>query len=357
MLNQDQCWEAVEKRDRSQDGRFYLGVMTTGVYCRPSCASRKPLRKNVRFYETPREAEQDGLRPCLRCHPLAATGQDPYTERIQDLCRYIDSNSGETLQLGELAKRVGLSRFHLQRSFKAITGLTPKQYVEAARMRSLKSGLKRSEGVIAAVYDAGFNSSSRVYERADTRLGMTPNQYRRGGEGVIITYAAAQTPVGLMMIGATDRGICSIQFGESREELLASLEQEYPQALLEPMRRAGDQAFRGWMAALNEHLAGKQPRLDLPLDIRATAFQMLVWNYLQSIPYGKVKSYGEVAEAIGRPRAVRAVARACATNPVAIAIPCHRVIRGTGELGGYRWGLARKRTLLDRERGAARRAS
>jgi AraC family transcriptional regulator of adaptative response/methylated-DNA-[protein]-cysteine methyltransferase len=357
MLNFEQCWEAIQKRDRTQDGRFYVGVVTTGIYCRPSCTSRHALRKNVRFYETPQQAEQDGLRPCLRCRPLAAAGTDPYTDRVRDLCRYIDAHSGEPLRLGDLARRAKLSPFHLQRSFKAITGLTPKQYVEAARLRSLKSGLKRSGGVTEAVYDAGFNSSSRVYERADTRLGMTPNQYRRGGEGIVITYAAARTPVGLMMIGATDRGLCFIQFGNSRQELLAALEHEYPQALIEPMKRSGDRPFARWMAALNDHLAGKQPRLNLPLDIRATAFQMLVWNYLQSIPYGKVESYGEVASAIGHPKAVRAVARACAANTVAIAIPCHRVIRGTGELGGYRWGLARKRTLLDRERAAARQAS
>jgi AraC family transcriptional regulator of adaptative response/methylated-DNA-[protein]-cysteine methyltransferase len=356
MLNNEKCWQAVQKRDRAQDGTFYFGVMTTGVYCRPSCAARKPLRKNVRFYRTPQEAEKDGLRPCLRCRPLAAAGADPYAERIRELCRYIETHSGESLSLRDLASRAGLSAFHLQRSFKAIAGVTPKQYVEAARLRTLKSGLKQSS-VTEAVYDAGFNSSSRVYERADTRLGMTPSQYRRGGEGLIITYTAVESPVGLMMIGATDRGLCSIQFGESREELLASLEREYPQAMIEPMRRPADPAFRQWMSALNAHLAGKQPHLDLPLDIRATAFQMLVWNYLQSIPYGKVESYGEVAKAIGHPKAVRAVARACASNHVAIVIPCHRVIRGTGELGGYRWGLARKRTLLDRERATARKAS
>jgi AraC family transcriptional regulator, regulatory protein of adaptative response / methylated-DNA-[protein]-cysteine methyltransferase len=355
MLNFDQCWQALERRDRAQDGRFYFGVTTTGVYCRPSCPARHPLRGNVRFYETPQQAERDGLRPCLRCHPLAAAA-DPYAERVRELCRFIDSHAGEPLQLRDLARRASLSPFHLQRSFKAIAGVTPKQYLEAARLRALKSTLKRAS-VADAVYEAGFNSPSRVYERADTRLGMTPSQYRRGGEGVIITYAFAQSPVGLMMIGATDRGLCSVQFGDSREDLLAALEREYPQALVEPMRRPADPVFRKWMDALNAHLAGRQPRLDLPLDIRATAFQMLVWNYLQTIPYGEVQSYGEVAKAIGRPKAVRAVARACASNRVAVVIPCHRVIRGTGELGGYRWGLARMRALLDRERAAARRAS
>lgn len=354
MLNHDQCWEAVERRDRAQDGRFYFGVATTGVYCRPSCPARHPRRKNVRFYETPQQAERDGLRPCLRCRPLAAG--DPYGERVRELCRYIDSHAGEPLPLRDLARRAGLSPFHLQRSFKAISGVTPKQYLEAARVRALKTTLKRAS-LADAIYEAGFNSPSRVYERADTRLGMTPSQYRRGGEGVIITYAVSQSPVGLMMIGATDRGLCSVQFGDSQEDLLASLEREYPQALVEPMRRPGDPAFREWMDALNAHLAGRQPRLDLPLDIRATAFQMLVWNYLQIIPYGEVQSYGEVAKAIGRPKAVRAVARACSSNRVALVIPCHRVIRGTGELGGYRWGFARKRAILDRERYDSRGAS
>lgn len=355
MLNHDQCWQAVERRDRVQDGRFYFGVATTGVYCRPSCPARHPMRKNVRFFETPQEAESAGLRPCLRCRPLAAAG-DPYAERVGELCRYIDLHAGEPMQLRDLARRAGLSRFHLQRSFKAIAGVTPKQYLEAARVRALKTTLKRA-GVADAIYEAGFNSPSRVYERAGTRLGMTPGQYRRGGDGVIVTYAVSRSPVGLMMIGATDRGLCSVQFGDSREELLASLEREYPQALVEPMRRPADPAFRNWMDALNAHLAGRQPRLDLPLDIRATAFQMLVWDYLQSIPYGGVQSYSEVAKGIGRPKAVRAVARACAANRVAVVIPCHRVIRGTGELGGYRWGIARQRAILDRERSAARQAS
>jgi AraC family transcriptional regulator of adaptative response/methylated-DNA-[protein]-cysteine methyltransferase len=357
MLNPNECWKAVEKRDRASDGEFYFGVKTTGVFCRPSCPAKHPLRKNVRFYQTPRDAERDGLRPCRRCRPLEAADADPYAERIRELCRYIEAHSEEPLRLRDLAERAGLSPFHLQRSFRAITGVTPKQYREAARLRALKSGLKGPGGVAGAAFDAGFNSSSRVYERADTRLGMTPSQYRRGGEGVIITYAAAESPVGLMMIGATDRGICSVQFGDSREEMVAELEREYPQALIEPMRRPGDPAFLAWIEALNEHLAGKRPHLDLPLDIQATAFQMQVWNYLQTIPYGSLESYSEVAKAIGRPKAVRAVANACASNRVAVVIPCHRVIRGTGELGGYRWGMARKRAILDRERSAGRKVS
>jgi AraC family transcriptional regulator of adaptative response/methylated-DNA-[protein]-cysteine methyltransferase len=352
MLNQDQCWQAVERKDRSFDGQFFFGVTTTGVFCRPSCPSRRPLRPNVRFYTTPQEAERDGLRPCKRCRPLGGEQQDPAAERIRELCRAIEAEPDTVLDLAELAARTGLSRFHVQRSFKAVTGVTPKQYVEACRLRRLKSSLRQSKQVTEAVYEAGFGSSSRVYERADTRLGMTPNQYRRGGRGVTITYVTVDSPLGPMMIGATDRGICFVQFGESEEQLLAVLRREYYAAEVVPMAAKRPREFEVWIDALMSHLAGNQPRLELPLDIRATAFQMRVWTYLQSIPYGQVQSYREVAEGIGQPSAVRAVAQACASNTVALAIPCHRVIRGTGELGGYRWGLARKRTLIELERRA-----
>jgi len=357
MLNADHCWQAVLKRDATQDGKFFFGVVTTGVYCRPSCPARVPLRKNVRFYESPAQAERDGLRACLRCRPLAAVGADPNTQRIQEICRYIDGNNDMTLPLSDLAERAGLSPFHFQRSFKAVVGLTPRQYLEASRLNRLKRSLRKSSDVTEAVYEAGYGSSSRVYERADTRLGMTPKQYRRGGEGVSITHVTVDSPVGQMMIGATDRGLCFVQFGEGSNELLAQLKKEYPAAKIEPMRKPHHPDFEKWIEALRRHLAGKQPRLDLPLDIRATAFQMRVWNYLQSIPYGQVQSYAEVAAGIGQPKASRAVARACASNTVAIVIPCHRVIRGTGELGGYRWGLTRKRALIDRERSGVARAS
>ena len=273
-----------------------------------------------------------------------------HDDRIQGLCRFIEMHSEHSLTLRVLAGRIGLSTFHLQRRFKAAIGVTPKEYVEACRVRQLKSSLRSAEDVTGAIYKAGFGSSSRVYERADTRLGMTPKQYRRGGESASITYASIATPVGLMMMGATDRGLCFVQFGESVEELHAMLASEYPAAALHPMTQPPHADFSRWMERLNQHLAGTRPQLDLPLDIQATAFQMRVWNYLQSIPYGEVQSYGEVAAALGNPQASRAVARACAANRVALAIPCHRVIRGTGEMGGYRWGIARKRTILDRER-------
>jgi AraC family transcriptional regulator, regulatory protein of adaptative response / methylated-DNA-[protein]-cysteine methyltransferase len=350
MLDPETCWQAVQQRDARQDGTFYFGVLTTGVYCRPSCAARRPLRRNVRFYASPDEAERDGLRACRRCHPrdLAAAGRIKI--RIQALCRHIEEHADEPLPLNELAAAAGLSLFQLQKQFKAIVGVTPKQFVEAARLKKLKHGLRQAKDVTVAIYDAGYGSSSRVYERADTRLGMTPKQYRLGGAGVVITYAGVDSPIGRMMIGATDRGLCFVQFADTDEALLSELRREYPAARLEAMREPHHPDFRRWLDALTRHLAGRQPHLELPLDLRATAFQMRVWNYLQSIPYGEVRSYGEVAAAIGQPTSTRAVASACAKNRVAVLIPCHRVIRGTGELGGYRWGLARKRALIDRER-------
>jgi AraC family transcriptional regulator of adaptative response/methylated-DNA-[protein]-cysteine methyltransferase len=243
-----------------------------------------------------------------------------------------------------------MSRFHFARSFKSIVGVTPKQYIAAVRLGRFKDGLAASKTIDAALYDAGYGSASRVYERAASRLGMTPAQYRRSGQGVAISYAALDTPIGLAMIGATDRGVCFVQFGDSEDELLAKLRGEYRNASIEAMSRPYGEQFEAWVGAIARHLAGDQPHLDLPLDIRASAFQMRVWKYLQTIPYGDVQSYGEIAEAIGKPGAARAVARACATNTVAIVIPCHRVIRGSGEMGGYRWGLPRKRALIDAER-------
>jgi AraC family transcriptional regulator of adaptative response/methylated-DNA-[protein]-cysteine methyltransferase len=355
-MNDDQRWAAVRSRDPRCDGKFLYGVLTTGVFCRPSCPSRRPLRRNVRFYATPEDAVRDGLRPCLRCRPLAAVGEDPHAARIHAVARFIEAHADERLTLGALAARARLSPFHFQRRFKAVVGITPKQYLDACRMNRLKTGLRTGSRVTGAIYDAGFGSASRVYERVETRLGMTPRQYREGGKGVAISYAAARTPLGLAMMAATDRGLCSVQFGATEAELLGQLEREYPGAALAPMDEAARAPFAQWMAALAAHLEGTRPRLDLPLDVRGTAFQTKVWSFLQRIPYGEVRSYAEVAEGIGAPKAVRAVASACAANRIAVAIPCHRVIRGDGGLGGYRWGLARKRALIDAERAARARA-
>ncbi len=350
-------WEAVKARDAAWDGKFYFGVATTGVYCRPSCKCRLPLRKNVRFFGSAEEAEEEGLRACLRCRPLDdEAGPAKEVERIREVCDYIRNHARDSLPLASLAERAGLSPFHFQRSFKKNVGLTPRQFVEACRLGSLKEQLRSRPSVTDAIYEAGFGSGSRVYERVDTRLGMTPVEYRAGGKDVSISYVSVDSPLGRMMIGATDRGLCFVQFASGDGPLLRMLRAEYPAAKLQPMQEPYPDEFAQWMNALTEHLNGQRPRLDLPLDLQATAFQMKVWQYLQSIPYGSVRSYAEVAAGLGRPKAARAVARACATNRVALVIPCHRVIRGTGELAGYRWGIELKRVLLDTERRAAAHA-
>jgi AraC family transcriptional regulator of adaptative response/methylated-DNA-[protein]-cysteine methyltransferase len=353
MLPQETLfWNAVQERDRSWDGKFFFGVMTTGVYCRPSCGGRTPLRKNVRFFLSPTEAESAGLRPCERCRPLAAVGLDPDTDRIRKICDYIESHANDPLPLDHLASRAGLSSFHFQRSFKAVVGLTPRQFVEARRLEILKESLRSQPSVTAAIYEAGFGSGSRVYERVDTRLGMTPSAYREGGKNVAISYVSVDSELGRMMLAATDRGLCFVQFANDDNELLRMLRAEYPAAKIEAASQPYSAQFEKWMLALQEHLKGQETSLDLPLDLRATAFQMKVWRYLQSLPYGSVQTYSEVAAGIGQPTAVRAVANACANNRVALVIPCHRVIRGNGNLAGYRWGIERKRALLDRERSA-----
>jgi AraC family transcriptional regulator of adaptative response/methylated-DNA-[protein]-cysteine methyltransferase len=282
-----------------------------------------------------------------------AETMDPNTKRIRKVCDYIRSHPHDQLPLANLAASAGLSQFHFQRSFKAVLGVTPRQFVEACRLEVLREQLRSQPSVTDAIYEAGFGSGSRVYERVDTRLGMTPSQYRDGGKNVTISYVAVDSALGRLMMGATDRGLCFVQFADTDEQLLQLLRAEYPAARIEPMKEPYPEQFENWMTALRDHLKGQEPRLDLPLDLRATAFQMKVWRYLQSIPYGSVQSYSEVAAGLGQPTAARAVARACSANRVALVVPCHRVIRGTGELGGYRWGIERKRVLLDQERRVA----
>lgn len=357
MLDCDECWNSILQRDKTRDGQFYFGVLSTGVYCRPSCPARKPLRANVRFYETTAQAENDGLRPCRRCRPLDATMADAQAAAMGSLCEFIEENAEQSLTLAELAERAHLSPSYLQRLFKSILGVSPKQYADTCRMRKLKSELRTSKDVAQAVYGAGFGSSSRVYERADTRLGMTPGEYRRGGHGIAISYAPIESAFGLLLLGATDRGICFLQFGDSVEGLLAELRREYPATSFESIRVPRAPEFEGWANALKRYLEGTESCLMFPLDVRSTAFQTKVWTYLQSIPLGQVQSYGEVAKGIGQPGAARAVGRACATNRVALIIPCHRVIRGDGELGDYRWGLTRKRGLLEAERARSAEAT
>ncbi|HEV8523653.1 MAG TPA: bifunctional DNA-binding transcriptional regulator/O6-methylguanine-DNA methyltransferase Ada [Terriglobales bacterium] len=340
-------WQAVLARDGSKDGVFYYAVASTGVYCRPSCPARRPRREHVRFFERREEAEGAGFRPCRRCRPAHASVESSGV--VAEVCEFIGRNLEEDLRLTTLSRRFGLSPFQLQRAFKRALGITPREYADTCRLQSLKSQLQDGDTVTDALYGAGYGSSSRLYERTNSQLGMTPATYRRGGEGVMIRYTFVDSPIGRMMLAATDKGICSIAFGESETRLVQGLRREYPKATL----KRGDAVLRGWIGGLLKQMHDRQPPGELPVDVRATVFQRRVWEHLRSIPYGQTRSYAQVASAIGKPTAVRAVARACATNPVAVAIPCHRVLRTDGSLGGYRWGLERKRKLLEIERARA----
>jgi len=335
-------WQQVMARDARQDGRFVFAVRTTGVYCRPSCPSRRPRRESVEFFSNPNEAERAGYRACLRCKPTEVPAQAQYVMRARQL---LDNAEG-VVTLSKLSRRVGLSPFHLQRLFKRATGLSPREYQSARRLQSVKAGLRNGDEVTTALYDAGYGSPSRLYEKSAEQLGMTPGEYRRGGAGASITFATAPTPLGRLLVAATERGLCAVRFGESATELERDLRQEFHAAEL----HRDDGAMTRYVEPLVAAIRGENATVDLPLDVRATAFQRKVWNQLREIPRGETRSYGEIARAIGEPRAVRAVARACATNPVAIAVPCHRVVRSDGEESGYRWGIERKNKLLERER-------
>jgi len=334
-------WQQVVARDARQDGRFVFAVRTTGIYCRPSCPSRRPRRESVEFFAGPNEAEQAGYRACLRCKPTQISSQALYVTRARQL---LDRADG-VMTLAQLSKRVGLSPFHLQRLFKRATGLSPREYQSARRMQHVKTGLRKGEDVTTALYDAGFGSPSRLYEKAPQQLGMTPGEYRRGGAGAKITFAIAPTPLGRLLIAATERGLCAVRFGDNTADLERDLRKEFHAAGL----HRDDAAMRPYVEPLLTAVRGENTTVDLPLDVRATAFQTKVWEKLRQIPRGETRSYGEVARAIGEPSAVRAVARACASNPVALAVPCHRVVRADGDLAGYRWGIERKKALLERE--------
>lgn len=343
QLDDERCWQAVLEKDVTQNGRFVYAVRTTGVYCRPSCSSRRPNRVNVAFFVQPGAAELAGFRACRRCRPLETDAQ---VTLVEQACRYLEANLNSSPTLSELSSQIGSSPFHLQRVFKRITGISPRQYADALRMGQLKKGLQEQESVTTALYEAGYSSTSRLYERTPSQLGMTPTTYQKAGKGSSIAYTIAQSSLGYILVAATGQGICAIRLGDEEASLETTLEQEYRAARL---YRDDDQLAQ-WVEAILRYLDGQQPHLDLPLDIQATAFQKRVWEELQRIPYGSTRTYGEVARAIGQPGAVRAVARACATNSVALAIPCHRVIREDGNLAGYRWGIVRKQRLLESER-------
>jgi AraC family transcriptional regulator of adaptative response/methylated-DNA-[protein]-cysteine methyltransferase len=341
----ESLWKAVLDRDARFDGRVFFGVRSTGIYCRPSCPARRPRREQVVFFQIPEAAESAGFRSCLRCHPRTADSRDPQVEMVRRACRYIEANVEQSPSLEDLSVHAGVSTYHLQRVFKRIAGVSPRQYAEAFRLSRFKDSVKRGGSVTRAMYDAGYGSSSRLYERAPAQLGMTPAAYRRGGKGARISYTIADCALGRVLVAATEKGVCAVRLGDSDRALEADLLSEYPAADV----TRDEKTLAKWVEQLVEHLAGKRPHLDLPLDVQATAFQWTVWEKLREIPYGSTSSYSDVARAIGRPTATRAVARACATNPVALVIPCHRVVREDKNLGGYRWGLERKKALLARE--------
>ncbi len=339
-------WEAVTRRDREADGAFLYSVLTTGVYCRPSCAARLPRRENVAFHATTADAERAGFRPCKRCRP----NERPLAERqaalIAESCRAI-REAEEPPRLDALADSAGMSRFHFHRVFKSVTGVTPKAYADAQRAERIRNGLGGAGTVTEAIYDAGFNSSGRFYAKSADVLGMTPTQLRSGGRDLAIRFAVGETSLGTILVAATEKGICTIQFGDDPDALVKSLQDRFPAARL----IGGDKAFEAYVAKVVGLVEAPAKGLDLPLDVRGTAFQQRVWQALRAIPAGATASYADIAERIGQPKAVRAVARACAANEIAVAIPCHRVVRKTGALSGYRWGVERKRALVAREAG------
>lgn len=341
----EQLWQAVLSKDARFDGQFVFAVSSTKVYCRPSCPSRRAHRERVKFFDLPEAAEQAGFRACLRCQPQRARVLDPQIELVQRVCRVLNSSESETVKLAELATHAGVSVFHLQRTFKRVMGISPRQYLTARRFGNFKTLVRKGDSVTSALYESGFNSSSRLYEHAAGELGMTPATYSRGGRGVNINYTIVASSMGRLLVAMTERGVCAVRMGEGDTELENDLREEFPQA---EIKRA-DSVLGETVQKILDHLDNNEQRLDLPLDIRSTAFQRQVWEKLRSIPYGQTVSYGDVAKALGKPGAVRAVGRACATNPVALVIPCHRVVREDKSLGGYRWGLERKKKLLEQE--------
>lgn len=340
----DARWASVLARDPRADGRFVYAVKTTGVYCRPSCAARTARPENVVFYATAAAAERAGFRACRRCRPDADSPAQRNAALIAALCRFIERAPAPPT-LAQLARRAGLSRFHLHRLFKEATGVTPKAYAAACRGERVRAALGARCSVTNALYDAGYGASGRFYAEANALLGMSPSRYRAGGAGVHVRFAVGQCSLGAILVAATERGVCAISLGDDPDRLVRELQDRFPRATL-----VGDDAgFAAWVAQVVGLVEAPRLGLDLPLDIRGTAFQRRVWQALREIPPGATASYAQIARRIGLPRAVRAVAQVCAANPLAVAIPCHRVVRSDGALGGYRWGVARKRALLERE--------
>jgi AraC family transcriptional regulator of adaptative response/methylated-DNA-[protein]-cysteine methyltransferase len=350
-VTDDARWAAVAARDKEADGQFYYAVRSTGVYCRPSCPSRTPRRANVAFYPTTRDAEAAGFRACLRCRPDAPPLAERQADAVAKACRLIDAAEEEP-DLASLAAACGMSRFHFHRIFKAHTGITPKAYAAARRAERLKQGLAQAHSVTAAAYDAGFNSSGRFYAASPGVLGMTPKRYRAGGGGEAIRFAVAQCSLGALLVAATGKGICCILLGDDPDALVRDLQDRFPKAEL----IGAEPDFERTVAQVVAFVEAPGIGLDLPLDVRGTAFQQRVWQALRQIPAGETVGYAELAARLGMPQGARAIAGACAANPVAVAIPCHRVVRNDGSISGYRWGVERKQALLQREASQAAHA-
>ena len=339
-------WRATRARDPRADGTFVLAVRSTHIYCRPSCPARRPLRRNVTFYHTREEAERNGYRPCLRCRPNEISGPVALVQRAADL---LGQSTEESLTLRQLAQTLRATQSTLRRAFFHVTGLRPRELAEALRLNRFKALMRSGKSITDALYETGYGSSSRVYERSNAQLGMTPATYRKGGVGMKLGYTVAKSPLGKVLVAATERGVSAVYLGDNEIKLIAELCEEYPRAEIAAARNG----FERWVKEVLERIEGRPPHIDLPLDLQATAFQRRVWKELQCIPRGRTRTYSQVARSLGEPRAVRAVARACASNPVSVVVPCHRVIREDGALAGYRWGLSRKEQLLARERAAS----
>jgi AraC family transcriptional regulator of adaptative response/methylated-DNA-[protein]-cysteine methyltransferase len=336
-------WRATLSRDARADGTFVLAVRSTHIYCRPSCPARRPLRRNVVFFRTREEAEKQGFRPCLRCKPNQVTGPIALVERAT---RQLAASGEDSVRFGAMASSLGTTPATLRRAFLQVTGLRPRELAEALRLARFKKLLRAGKSIADALYETGYGSSSRVYERSNAQLGMTPATYRKGGKDMKIGYSIAKSALGKVLVAATERGVSAVYLGDAEAKLIQELRDEYPRAEISP----AEDSFERWVKEIVLRVEGNPPRMELPLDLQATAFQRRVWQELQRIPRGATRTYSQVARALGNPKAVRAVARACATNPVSIVVPCHRVIREDGTLAGYRWGLSRKEQLLAQER-------
>jgi AraC family transcriptional regulator, regulatory protein of adaptative response / methylated-DNA-[protein]-cysteine methyltransferase len=338
----ERFWQATLHRDARADGSFVFAVRSTHIYCRPSCPARRPLRRNTVFFRTAQDAESQGFRPCRRCRPRQ---QDSATALVERAAALMASSNDEVFRLDSAARQLQTSPAKLRRAFHRATGLSPKEFQQALRLEQFKKMLREGSAVTDALYACGYGSSSRLYEKANAHLGMTPASYRKGGEEMHIGYTLANSSLGKVLVGSTERGISAVYLGEKEGALVEALRKEYPKAEIRPAGSGID----AWLKEILQRIDGSAPRMDLPLDVKATAFQRRVWQELQKIPRGTTRTYTQVAQALGKPRSVRAVARACATNPVSIVVPCHRVIRTDGNLAGYRWGLGRKEKLLERE--------